>query len=240
MTDHRALAEDYVLGLLEPEARRAVEARLSAPAGLRDRELIAAVRAASEAWEALDRTAPDLPMSAGAWDRIMQASAADLTEEPARPAPARAVTLHRLPPEARRWRGLAGVALAAAIGCAALLFTETLVPKPAVMAILLDAEGNSVAVIEAFADDSVRVTPLAPVSPDGAQVLQVWTKPDPDGPPVSLGILQQAIRSHLAGPDLPRPVADQLFEITIEPEGGSPTGLPTGPIVGVGLAQQTF
>ncbi|WP_236638206.1 anti-sigma factor [Mangrovicoccus ximenensis] len=146
----------------------------------------------------------------------------------------------RLPPEARRWRGLAGLALAAAVSCAALLFTDVLTPEPAVMAILLDAEGNSVAVIEAFADDSVRVTPLAPVAPDGAQVLQVWTKPDPDGPPVSLGILQSAIRSHLSGPDLPRPVADQLFEITIEPEGGSPTGLPTGPIVGVGLAQQTF
>ena len=38
-------------------------------------------------------------------------------------------------------------------------------------------------------------------------------------------------------PDLPQPAAGQLYEITLEPAGGSPTGLPTGPVVGVGNAQ---
>ena len=35
---------------------------------------------------------------------------------------------------------------------------------------------------------------------------------------------------------LPQPVAGQLFEITLEAEGGSATGRPTGPILGVGRA----
>ena len=40
----------------------------------------------------------------------------------------------------------------------------------------------------------------------------------------------------LAGPDLPVPADAQLYEITLEPEGGSPTGRPTGPIIAKGLA----
>ncbi|WP_138464488.1 anti-sigma factor domain-containing protein [Poseidonocella sp. HB161398] len=240
MTGIRNLAEDYVLGLLDPQERAEVEARLAAPAGPQDEALAAEVRAVSESWLAVDRTAPELPMPVGAWAALQAACAAAPDVPAVAPPPPEGATVHRLPQAARRWRGIAGLAMAACIGLAALLFSELLTPDPAVMAILLDADGNSVAVIEAFADDTVRVTPLAPVAPDGAQVLQVWTKPDPEGPPVSLGILERAIRSSLAGPDLPRPVADQLFEITIEPEGGSPTGLPTGPVLGVGLAQQTF
>ncbi|WP_161555928.1 hypothetical protein [Mangrovicoccus ximenensis] len=49
MTYSRTLTEDYVLGLLSPEARREVEARLAAPDGPEDEALIAAVRAASAA-----------------------------------------------------------------------------------------------------------------------------------------------------------------------------------------------
>jgi len=36
---------------------------------------------------------------------------------------------------------------------------------------------------------------------------------------------------------LPSPAADQLYEITFEPDGGSPTNLPTGPILGKGFAK---
>ncbi|MWB79014.1 hypothetical protein GLS40_13325, partial [Pseudooceanicola sp. 216_PA32_1] len=34
---------------------------------------------------------------------------------------------------------------------------------------------------------------------------------------------------------LPAPHPQQLYEITVEPAGGSPTNLPTGPILGKGL-----
>jgi anti-sigma-K factor RskA len=37
---------------------------------------------------------------------------------------------------------------------------------------------------------------------------------------------------------LPAPHPQQLYEITVEPAGGSPTNLPTGPIPGKGLAQE--
>ena len=40
--------------------------------------------------------------------------------------------------------------------------------------------------------------------------------------------------------DLPPPGPDQLFEITLEPAGGSPTGRPTGPILFKGNTTQTL
>jgi anti-sigma-K factor RskA len=40
--------------------------------------------------------------------------------------------------------------------------------------------------------------------------------------------------------DLPGPGPDQLFEITLEPRTGSPTGRPTGPILYKGLTAPTL
>jgi len=69
------------------------------------------------------------------------------------------------------------------------------------------------------------------------QVMQVWTKPDDDGPPVSLGLLSTGRSDTLTIEGLPTPSPRQLYEITLEPAGGSPTNLPTGPIFGKGLAK---
>jgi anti-sigma-K factor RskA len=55
--------------------------------------------------------------------------------------------------------------------------------------------------------------------------------------PISMGLLPGPGTSVLTGPSLPDPKPDQLYEITIEPPGGSPTGRPTGPIVGKGFAK---
>jgi anti-sigma-K factor RskA len=42
------------------------------------------------------------------------------------------------------------------------------------------------------------------------------------------------------GENAPPPGPDQLFEITLEPAGGSPTGRPTGPILFKGNTTQTL
>ncbi|WP_339948822.1 anti-sigma factor [uncultured Albimonas sp.] len=264
MTALRDLAEDYVMGRLDPEPRAQVEARIAAPQGDDDRALALAVRDLAADWHAVDLTAAPEPMSAGAWESLQAALAAGAAEGSAEttpeatpetsaetsaaPRPASAPPLRagartaarptRGERSVRGWQRAAGGALAACVALAAALFFQVFAPQPAVMAILLDDDGGSVALIEAFVDDSLRVTPLEDFSPEGAQVLQIWTKPDPDGPPVSLGVLGRAMRAHVEGPDLPRPSTGQLYEITVEPPGGSPTGLPTGRIVGKGLAQR--
>lgn len=255
MNDVATLAQHYVLGLLDADARAEVEARIASPQDPDDTLLADEIRAAAETWAEVDLTAPEVAMSDGAWAAIEralngQAAGAGSDTSPAsgpdsapnvvpfaRPAPQSEAAARG---SVRLWRSIAAVAVAVSVGLGGLVLTGALTPSPVVMAILLDDNGNSVAVIEAFGDDSVRVTPLMPVASGEAKVFEVWTKPDPDGPPVSLGVLERAVRARLAGPDLPRPAEDQLFEITLEPEGGSPTGLPTGPIIGKGLAQQTF
>ena len=65
--------------------------------------------------------------------------------------------------------------------------------------------------------------------PEG-RALQVWTLQDRDVGPISVGLIPDAQSIGLAIDSLPPTQADQLFEITLEPETGSPTGRPTGPI----------
>ena len=109
-----------------------------------------------------------------------------------------------------------------------------------VVAVLLDPDTNSPgAVVEAFANDRVRIVPLSDIPIPEGRILQVWTLPDAETGPVSLGLMPQAQLTSLLGPDLPRPQPRQLYEITLEPAGGSPTGRPTGPILYKGFAEPT-
>ena len=105
------------------------------------------------------------------------------------------------------------------------------------VAILVDTSGAPLAVVEDFAGNSARVTLLTDFPVPAGKTMQVWTLPSQDMGPVSLGLLDAARSVVLEGPDLPQPREDQLYEITIENEGGSPTGRPTGPILVKGLAK---
>jgi anti-sigma-K factor RskA len=67
--------------------------------------------------------------------------------------------------------------------------------------------------------------------------MQVWTLPSREMGPMSLGLLEDAHSATLRGPALPRPQDAQLYEITLEQAGGSPTGRPTGPILAKGFAK---
>jgi anti-sigma-K factor RskA len=49
--------------------------------------------------------------------------------------------------------------------------------------------------------------------------------------PRSVGLIHEARSLRLNLENLPRPGPNQLFEITLEPADGSPTGRPTGPIL---------
>jgi anti-sigma-K factor RskA len=49
-------------------------------------------------------------------------------------------------------------------------------------------------------------------------------------------VLDEFASGPVGADGLPEPVAGQLYEITLEDEGGSATGRPTGPILGVGRA----
>ncbi len=101
----------------------------------------------------------------------------------------------------------------------------------------MNAEGEPVVMIEDFGNDTAKVIPLTDVSVATDRSLQLWTLPSRDTGPVSLGVLDGWRTAMIEGPDLPGPMEEQLYEITVEPLGGSPTGKPTGPILGKGFAK---
>lgn len=245
------LAADYVLGVLGEAEAADVERRLEALSSEDDRALARAVADMREWLLALDLTAPEAELSAGAWQEIESRLGSRPPAALSRPAPspARAPTPRRRGREPRarraeaprpvnRWRPAAIAATLVAIVLAASLVWQSIMPPaPEVLVVLLDSDSRPVAMLEATNDDALVVTPLTEVALQASQVMELWTKPDPDGPPISVGLLEDVARRVLRNAELTRPAAGQLYEITIEPAGGSPTGLPTGPVVGIGNAQ---
>lgn len=147
--------------------------------------------------------------------------------------------------EARRGKGVHPALVAVGLGLAAFMgfavndiVSRPLSPVAAV--VLVDAFATPAAIVEAFADGEVRFVPLVDLPiPDG-RVVEVWTQPGPpdvEGESVSLGTFRTVAEVRLAGADLPRPVEDQLYQITLEPVGGAPGGRPDGPVLALGHAQ---
>ena len=184
---------------------------------------------------ALDDTADPMPLPADFWSRIEARLDAEdaATSVPTAPQtapqtatqPSNVVDLASIRATATRWRLTALAGIAAPLALAVMLaFVALSRPEPAVIAVLLNDAGEAIALVEGLADNTTRITLLERQSVATDQVMQAWTKPTEDGPPVPLG--------------LPESGPQQLYEITFEPAGGSPTQLPTGPILGKGLAKE--
>lgn len=225
------LIDDVVLGV----AHDADVARLEALAAT-DPAIAAALERARQKFAPLDATAETLPLPDGFWERIEAGIAQATPDDTPEPA-VKVVDLAALRGSIRRWRTSALTGIAASLMLVAVLGWTLSRPEPAVMAVLLNAEGEAVALVEGMADNTTRVTLLERPEMPVDQVMQVWTKPDDAGPPVSLGLLDTGRSRTLSLEGFPAPHALQLYEITSEPEGGSPTNLPTGPILGKGLAK---
>ncbi len=223
-------ADLYVLGLLEADDQAAVERRIE-----QEPDFAARVFMSAERFAPLDGVTPFMSLPAGAWDRLEARLAA-------RGGQTAAPTTADIKPKAAN---LVRAPLRAALAFAAALLLAfglawAVLPRqaadPSAVAVLLDPEGAPFALVEDFGDGEAVVTTLAAfdVPEDGS--LQVWTKWSEDVGPVSLGILEEFEGASVGADGLPPPRAGQLYEITLEAEGGSATGRPTGPILGVGRA----
>ncbi len=226
--DLQALAGEYVLGLLEPGEAREVEHRLTRDMALRD-----AVAAWRDRLVEIDAAATPVVPSAALWQRIaadIDAPQATRTKRAGRP---------RLWNRLGFWRSasFAGAALSALLAIFSGILVQQMQPRPVAVAVLQGDDATPGAIIEAFADGSVRLLPLRDIDVPPGRALQVWTLWDRARGPVPLGIMRRAEQRRLArGDGLPMPIDQQLYEITLEPANGSPTGRPTGPILYKGLA----
>jgi len=239
-------AGHYVLGLMDAPAQQEAERDMNSDPAFRD-----AVTRFSAHMQSLDATAtPSVPPQ-DMWERIaarvsampqdaLDSSGADQTRQQAEiiPLAARSAALRGRRTLSALQATLMAACLVAAAGLGYIAGRATSpMAQPVVMVVLQTPEQTPGAVFEAFADNSVRIVPLEDfVVPEG-KIMQVWTLYDKAVGPVSLGTLPMAEVSVLKGMGMPEPVADQLYEITLEDAPGSPTGKPTGPILVKGFAK---
>lgn len=232
--DRDALAMEYAVGLLESHSARIEEMMGDDPV------LSSRVRHWRSHFSELDMTAEPLSLPASLWRRVEE-SVMQFRPEIA-PQPRRVPGMNSLWQNLPLWRWSALAAGAASllllIGLAAQILQT---PSPAIMvAVLQQDDGKPGAIVEALADGSVRLIPLQQIDVPRGRALQVWTKRNDAEGPISVGLLDQARTLKLNLGRLPSPGSGQLFEITLEPETGSPTGRPTGPILMKGLTADTL
>lgn len=220
-----ATAGEYVLGTLDAAEMAEVE-RVMRSNG----ELTRAVAEWQDKLAALNHAVEAVPPAPQLWVRI----------ESNLP-PARASNTATQSTRAGFWESLNFWRLTSAVAFAAsLLLAVLLVRQPAIdtaptyTAVLQTPEKSAGWIVQVTANKQVRVTPLVNTSVGPKQALELWTLIDKAKGPVSLGLIPPDRVTTIPFERLPGLGPDQLFEITLEPETGSPIGRPTGPVLFIG------
>ncbi len=210
--EDEALAAEYVLRLLDADAERAFEARL--------------------------QTEPDLRAHVKFWEDEFAALADDVPEDAPSPS-VRAALLAELKGEAPRskrgWSWLSFPALATLAVAAFLVFSPMLrgpTFDPTLHATLISPDG-AVHIEAGYSPDGnlFKVIPEQGTPATGRD-FELWVIGANADAPVSLGVVP-ADRESLfeITPEMAALIDGGVLAVSDEPEGGSPTGAPTGAIL---------
>lgn len=208
------LAGEYVLGTLSGRARRRFEQLLRDDVALRD---------AVSAWERrltplVDAVEPIVPPRR-VWSAVQQRIAPGKRE--------------RLWQRAGFWRPVALLASVVALLLATqIYFLQPPTSATEYVAVLNDQQAQPAWVVSTV--NATQVTIKAVRVPTQAERdYELWLLPGGDQPPRSLGLLPTAGSKTLNVPAELRTViaAGKTLAVSVEPRGGSPTGLPTGPVL---------
>ncbi len=233
-----AIAADFVLGQLDPAERQAISARL-----LREPDLARAVAGWERRLAPLNALTPSVAppshifpaiearitaLGAGAIGASASAGGLD--------APAGGARIIDLTSRLRRWRLAAG--FTGALAASLAVFTavrEVRQPENFVAVLQKDAQSPAfILTVDLKAQSFTVRSVAAEAQPDNSY--ELWLVSDRFAAPRSLGVVGQGkfdTRRSLAGyaPDL---VSEATFAVSVEPKGGSPSGVPTGPVVYAG------
>ncbi|HEY8383822.1 MAG TPA: anti-sigma factor, partial [Microvirga sp.] len=108
--------------------------------------------------------------------------------------------------------------------------------EPVLIAVLLTDQNRPAAVVNAFANGSAELIPLESIPVPPGRALEIWTIPEANGRPISVGVLDTVRSMQLNLGQAPGLRQSHVLAISIEPSGGSPTGQPTGPVIMKGTA----
>jgi anti-sigma-K factor RskA len=218
--DGNFIAAEYVLGVLSAAERREVERRLA-----REPALASEVALWEERLSGLtDAVVPVAPPDA-VWSRIERAIAA-VTRPP---SVWQSLTF---------WRSLAIASATLAAASIVALAYIGLVPGARVplMATLGGSAGQPNFVASVTATGNTLVIVPAALLTNDPRAYELWLIPTGETRPRSLGLIQpgQPIRIEIPSELAGRVTPDATLAVSLEPPGGSPTGLPTGPVIAAG------
>ncbi|MGL4637426.1 MAG: anti-sigma factor [Beijerinckiaceae bacterium] len=225
------LAIDYALGLTEGAVLERAERLLQT-----DALFTALVTDWRNRLSALDQTAPEITPEKLRFE-LIEATIDRPSENRKAVAPAKASWWSDLWNSTTFWRPAAMAAGLAAVLLSGAFLNNLAKPpaQPVYVAVLQTSEGRAGAVVNAYADGTVTLVPLETIGVPEGRILEVWTLQSREQGPVSIGRIDKARSIKLDLKALKNPDVGHLFEITLEPQGGSPTGKPTGPILMKGL-----
>lgn len=222
-----AVAAEYVLGTLSSRARARV-ARLTTV----DPRWGQAVRAWEERLLPLAASLAPVPPPARVWAAIQSRIGVGASTQRGAGSIWSNLGL---------WRGLTLAGFATALALAVVVLApQRETPNETMVAVLAGQDAKPVLV--ASADRSGRVLTVKAISalqPGADRALQLWALPA-SGNPRSLGLIPATglVRFELpAGSSLQNIPA---LAVSLEPAGGSPTGLPTGPVLYSGPLQKLY
>lgn len=221
-----ALAAQHALGTLSPRAQRRL-----ARAARSDPAIADAIRSWELRLAALAEACPAVMPSPRVWEQVVARLGLEASSEP---APAKPVESWWQ--RVATWRGLALGSAAAAVALAiALVVSTPPAPGPAYVVVLAGADARAALVATAARGDNVlTIKPLAPLAVPTDRELELWALPA-GANPRSLGRIPSAGVGRLR---LASALDAPALAVSLEPRGGSPTGLPTGPVLYSGKVER--
>ena len=225
-----ALAAQYVLGTL-PARARARFARLAQA----DPVVAAAIRSWEDRLSPLAEGMPPVNPPARVWSAILARIG-----RIGSPGAAGGSALWAM---VSLWRGLALTGFATAVALALVLLSPPLERPEATLVVVLAGQDAKPALVASAGRDRrlLTVKAVTPLSPGADRSLQLWALPA-SGSPRSLGLVPASGVAQIALPvDAGTALQDiPALAVSLEPRGGSPTGLPTGPVLYTGPIQRLY
>lgn len=221
-TDHSSVPEDellaaeYALGVLAGDERIGASRRAA-----RDRAFARMIEAWEERLSPLAAEIEEIAAPQRIWDRIASA----VPEQSSRGGVWQSLAF---------WRISAFASAVAAASLAVVIYLGSL-PQPAPLVATIEDGGRASFVATVDRARAVITVVPAVFSAHPARVPELWLIPS-GGKPQPLGLLRADRGVVIA---IPAALAAQAgsgatLAVSLEPPGGSPTGAPTGPVIGAG------